>query len=573
MAKSNDGGERVIAARYRLRSKLGVGGMGVVWLAWDPHLAREVAVKEVLLPAGLTESQREEAHARVRREARSAARITHPSVVTIHDVLDVEGHPWVVMELIRGRSLQEELSAGGPIAPQRAAAIARELLEAVRAAHAAGVIHRDIKPANVMLTEGDRVTLTDFGIATVEGGSSITRTGTLVGSPEYMPPERIRGDQAAGAADLWSVGVTLYAMCEGASPFRRDSVTAAIAAVLSAPLPPTERAAPLAPLIRGLLERDPARRLTADQALALLGEAGSPAGGAPVAEPAQQPQSQPPAATYPQGPTTPSPSGPVTPPPNGPVTPRPSGPITPRPNGPVTPHPADPSTPNPAGGPHAGPPTGPMRSAPTGAWPTPYAEFTAQAQRTNPPRGFGIGTVLLGGGAIAVVLAVLLVVMFVMYAQNGPLSDARTYTNQWYAIDYPSDWEGRTDSANERFVEFTHPDGDAWFFVDSWSVEEGDPETAHDWLVFFEEEGEVPESYETIDVVESAPGFPASWDVAYAEGDYVDGDQTTPGRRLVAHVIVSDREGYVLAWNVPAHEATDYQGLHRSILDSFEPRS
>ncbi|GAA2037493.1 serine/threonine-protein kinase [Nocardiopsis rhodophaea] len=566
MAKSNDGGERVIADRYRLRSKLGAGGMGVVWLAWDPHLAREVAVKEVLLPDGLTESQRAEAHARVRREAQSAARVTHPSVVTIHDVLDVEGHPWVVMELIRGRSLQEELSTGGPLDLRRVAAIARELLEAVRAAHAAGVIHRDIKPANVMLTEGDRVTLTDFGIATVEGGSTITRTGTLVGSPEYMPPERVRGEQATSAADLWSVGVTLYAMCEGASPFHRESVTAAIAAVLSAPVPPTERAGPLAPLIRGLLDRDPARRLTADQALGLLGESTPSPGRTATAD--RERQDPPPHPQPPQGPTTPYPSGPVTPRPPGSVTPRPNGPVTPRPGGPSTPHPV------------GGQPTGAMAFPPAGGWSAPAPAPPpgvppAAGAHTRPgarrSRSGWVG-VLLAGGVLGLLALVPLVWLAMYAAVDGPMRGATTYSNAWYAIDHPSDWEVRASNGDDRAVEFTHPDGDAQLHVESWTIEDSDPQSAYEVLVSFDEEAEAG-GYETIELVGSAPGFPASWDVAYAEIEYVDGSWTTPGRRLAAHVVVKDGEGYVLVWDVPAHAATDYQGLHRSILDSFEPRA
>ncbi len=259
-----------IANRYVLRRELGRGGMGIVWEAHDTALDRVVAIKQVLLPGHFTDAERDDAHARVRREAQSAARITHPTVITIHDVFEFEHNPWVVMELVEGGSLQEMLAEVGALPPETVADIAESLLQAVRAADAAGVLHRDVKPGNIMMSADGRVILTDFGIATMEGGPSITRTGALIGSPEYMAPERLEGGPAEHRGDLWGIGVTLYAAVEGTSPFRRDSITAAIAAVISAPLPPMTRAAWLEPVITGLLDRDPDRRLTVEQALELL---------------------------------------------------------------------------------------------------------------------------------------------------------------------------------------------------------------------------------------------------------------------------------------------------------------
>ncbi len=273
---------RVVAGRYQLRRQLGRGGMGVVWQAWDPELERDVAIKEVLLPEELTDDERQEMHFRTRREARSAAKLSHPSIITIHDVLDFEDHPWIVMELVNGTTLDQVLKDQGPLPPDRVAAIAHALLDALQMAHRQHVIHRDIKPGNVMLAEGGRVILTDFGIATIDGETTITRTGTLVGSPEFMAPERLQQENSDTPSDLWSLGVTMYAATEGQSPFKRDTVTAAISAVMSAPVPPPQRAGPLTPIMLSMLDRDPARRLAAPQAAQLLASsAPAPAMGTP----------------------------------------------------------------------------------------------------------------------------------------------------------------------------------------------------------------------------------------------------------------------------------------------------
>ncbi|MGY0066403.1 serine/threonine-protein kinase [Streptomyces sp. QTS137] len=276
------GSERVVAGRYRLLSPLGEGGMGTVWRARDEVLHREVAVKEVRAPAGLSASDVERMYARLEREAWAAARITDRNVVTVYDVATEDGRPWIVMELVRGLSLAEVLDAEGPLDPRRAAHIGAEVLAALRAAHGAGVLHRDVKPANVLIANDGRIVLTDFGIATVEGSSALTMTGEVVGSPEFLAPERALGRTPGPESDLWSLGVLLYATVEGSSPFRQDTPLSTLRAIVDEELPPPRRAGPLAPVIEGLLRKAPAERLSAVQAqqdLRLLGAGRTPDAG------------------------------------------------------------------------------------------------------------------------------------------------------------------------------------------------------------------------------------------------------------------------------------------------------
>ncbi|MFF3872385.1 serine/threonine-protein kinase [Streptomyces sp. NPDC001978] len=276
------GSERVIAGRYRLLSPLGEGGMGTVWRARDEVLQRDVAVKEVRAPAGLPAPEVERMYARLEREAWAAARVSNRNVVTVYDVAVEGGRPWIVMELIRGLSLADLLEAEGPLSPQRAAHIGAEVLAALRAAHGAGVLHRDVKPGNVLMANDGRVVLTDFGIATVEGSSALTMTGEVIGSPEFLAPERALGRTPGPESDLWSLGVLLYAAVEGSSPFRQDTPLSTLRAVVDEELPPPLRAGPLAPVIEGLLRKDPAERLRGDVAerdLRLVAAGGAPRAG------------------------------------------------------------------------------------------------------------------------------------------------------------------------------------------------------------------------------------------------------------------------------------------------------
>jgi serine/threonine protein kinase len=281
---------RVIAARYELVEVLGRGGMGAVWRALDRTLDREVAIKEVSLPQGLDDAQVERVHARTFREARSAARLDHPGIVTVYDVVEEDGRPWIVMRLVRAEGLDKVIAREGRLPPDRVAAIGLDLLDALGAAHAAGVVHRDVKPGNVLLPHG-RAVLTDFGIATVAGDETLTQAGAVVGSPAYLAPEQARHQKATPASDLWSLGGTLYAAVEGRPPYRRPDVWGLMAAVLSDDPDPLQLAGPLAPVLHGLLRKDPGQRMGPDEAGRLLHQI---AQGGPWAPPSPAPSFSPP---------------------------------------------------------------------------------------------------------------------------------------------------------------------------------------------------------------------------------------------------------------------------------------
>ncbi|QMU74259.1 protein kinase [Streptacidiphilus sp. P02-A3a] len=260
----------MLAGRYRLGVRLGRGGMGTVWHAVDEMLDREVAVKELSV-GHLAEEDLQIVQSRMKQEARAAARIKHPGVITIHDVLEQDGKPWIVMELIDGRSLAELVEQEGTLNAREAAGIGAQVLAALHRGHQVGVIHRDVKPANVLLEHGTgRVVLTDFGIATYEGDSALTRTGDLIGSPDYLAPERVHGSRPGPASDLWGLGATLFAAVEGESPFRRDSPLTTLTAVVTDPLPEPRNAGPLTPVLRALMSKDPAERPSAPDAIRML---------------------------------------------------------------------------------------------------------------------------------------------------------------------------------------------------------------------------------------------------------------------------------------------------------------
>ncbi|MFB9734739.1 protein kinase [Streptomyces sp. NPDC057386] len=264
-------GVRTIAGRYRLHTRLGRGGMGVVWRATDELLGREVAVKEIALDEQLDAAQARRQHDRTLREARAVAQLRHPHIIVVHDIVECGERPYIVMELIEGGSLADRIARQGPVDAAEAARIGVALLGALRTAHAAGVLHRDIKPANVLVESGTgRVVLTDFGIAQVAGATTLTETGSFVGSPEYTAPERMSGARTGPESDLWSLGALLCTALSGESPFRRDSLGGVLHAVVFDEIRTPPQAAPIEAVVRGLLERDPDRRMPAAEAERLL---------------------------------------------------------------------------------------------------------------------------------------------------------------------------------------------------------------------------------------------------------------------------------------------------------------
>lgn len=271
---------RLIGGRYVVLAELGRGGMGVVWRAEDRVMGRHVAVKELHLPDGLGAEDRGRFRDRLLREARTAGRLNHPGIVTVHDVVTDGGVDHIVMELIEAPTLTDIVARSGPVDERLAVDVARALLAALRTAHERGVVHRDVKPGNVMVAADGRVTLTDFGIAQAVDDPRLTATGSVLGSPGYLAPERLEGAAAPPASDLWSLGATLYFALTGVGPFSRPTTAATLGAVLNAEVPTVRTRGPLGAVIAGLLQRRTDARLTAVQASALL--AGGPAVGRPV---------------------------------------------------------------------------------------------------------------------------------------------------------------------------------------------------------------------------------------------------------------------------------------------------
>ncbi|MGP3985571.1 serine/threonine-protein kinase [Streptomyces sp. 3N207] len=314
---SEDAG-RLVGGRYRLGGVLGRGGMGTVWRGEDEVLGRRVAVKELRFPSSVDEEEKQRLITRTLREAKAIARIRSGSAITVFDVVNEDSRPWIVMELVEGRSLADKIKTDGPLDPQRAAEVGLAILDVLRAAHREGILHRDVKPSNVLLEDGTgRVVLTDFGIAKVEGDPSVTSTGMLVGAPSYISPERARGKPPGPPADLWSLGGLLFAAVEGRPPYDKGSAISTLTAVMTEPVPYPEHAGELREVISGLLVKDPEKRLDVNGARLLLEPVASghksPSASGPVDGPAERTSILPPVPDGPSASASSSPSAPSAP--------------------------------------------------------------------------------------------------------------------------------------------------------------------------------------------------------------------------------------------------------------------
>ncbi|MFD7320774.1 protein kinase [Streptomyces sp. NPDC059875] len=407
---------QVLGGRYRVTATIGRGGMGVVARAVDQVLNREVAVKVLRAYTDASAAELADLRVRMEREAQAAARIRHSGVVTVHDVVEEQGLPVIVMELVDGPSLDDVLTERGPLDPREAAAIGAKVMDALAAAHRAGVMHRDVKPGNVLLERGGRVVLTDFGIATMETAgdeamAKLTQSGQIVGSLDYLPPERAQGQEPGAASDIWSLGMTLYAAVEGASPFRRTSVWSTLAAIVGEPLPEPRRSGPLAPVLQALMAKEPQHRPDAGRAREMLEAVAAGRTVDPVPGPGQG---------WAPGPVQAPAPGPVQAPAPGHVQASAPGPMQAPASGPVAPsgafgpaavpfqQPVPQPAPQPAGAaymptdPHGGVPQPGMQSGiPAGRGSrseTRTATIRARRRRTRTVVAAAVATVLAGGG-------------------------------------------------------------------------------------------------------------------------------------------------------------------------------
>ena len=492
----------VIADRYELTTLVGKGGHGTVWRAHDRLLQRDVAVKEVSLPPELPPAEREQLCDRTLREAQAAARLSHASVVRVFDVITEDGRPWIVMELLQARSLADIIAADGPMPPRVVAKIGLALAGALEAAHEAGILHRDIKPGNVMISADGRCVLSDFGAAAAgAAGTGHTAPGMVLGSAHYIAPERAVGGPAATASDLFSLGVTLYAALEGRPPFDRADTTATMHAVVHDPPEAPRNAGPLAPVLAGLLEKDPSRRmdskqvkhtltgllagpLSAEGATGLLPTAGTPVSGIPAS-----------ASPYSVSPYS---AGPVSAPPTTPVS---ASPVS---SQPVSGYPVSgqPVSGNPVSG---GPGQGYMPGmAPMGTTAMPMQQHDPYAPPPPPPPAYGGAKPkgsggksgkLLGIGLAVLVLLLVVAVGFFLFGGTGEQPDdktdnaGKTTTEKFdyqsyqdkqghFSVEIPKGWSVKQDGAT--FVDVYDPkSNDRWLRLNV-PPNEGDPKSVLD---------------------------------------------------------------------------------------------
>jgi eukaryotic-like serine/threonine-protein kinase len=510
--------DQLVAGRYAWRERLGRGGFGVVWRAHDTLLQRDVAVKTIELPSVLDDEEQARVRSKVLREARAAARLNHPGLVTVFDVVEEDGRPLIVMELVKAPTLAQLVARDGPLSDERAAAIGLAVLDALEAAHAEGIIHRDVKPANVMVSDSGHVQLADFGIASIIDDPKVTSSGSVAGSPAYMAPEQAANLPTSAATDLWGLGTTLWFAVQGEPPFAEKGAIATMTAVVHEEPRPMKRDTALAPLLRDLLVKDPADRPSMAQVrLRLLAvSAGEPdrdgddtatlefvpstawTEGLPSEATVPEPGAPEPQAPEPQA--KPEPSEPQAEPEPPPVTP-PRPPVTPRP---VVAPPPKPERPAPAPEPRAA------------AGPTGRRSWT--------------------GVAVLVVLALLAVVTVAILAGRGddespstsPTTAAPSSPEEAAAV--PDDWVGYRDPSTGfsisrppdwtvqrrgTLTDFRDPDTGAYLRVDHRTPPGPSPEGA--WYEFEPRFAAENANYRRIQITPTTyNGYPAAiWEFTY----------------------------------------------------------
>ncbi|MEO3742784.1 ricin-type beta-trefoil lectin domain protein [Plantactinospora sp. B5E13] len=587
----------LVTDRYIFAELLGQGGMGRVWKARDKMLQRDVAIKEIVPPPGLTEEARQELRVRSLREARAIARLDHVNAVRVFDVLlGGGGDPWIVMEYVPSRSLDEQLATDGPIPPARAAEIGLGVLGALRAAHRAGIMHRDVKPANILLGTDGRIVLTDFGLATATEDTNLTLTGIVLGSPAYVSPERAMTGTVGPEGDLWSLGATLFAAVEGQSPYARPSSLMSLTALATEPPPVARHAGPLAPVLAGLLRKDPAERMDADTVEKLLRQVASGAVPAVATAPGTLALTAATVEVPTTLPTTTRPTGAtstdgaarvelryVDPP--LPTTRYPTPPAgTPYPGSAGTSRPAPASEPTPAGSAATGlAATGPTPAGPAGG-----------TGREVPSRRLRPAWLV---GAVTVLLLVLGIGIGIPLATRQPEDDAGLWAESpsgapepaptdppgagpnggapaqlsWstyrdasgFSLPAPKEWQ--IVRRNGR-VEFREPDGDRVLVVSRTNTPRTDPVAE-----VTAQEKTLPSDgtyrdYRRIRIVA------VNYQLSAADWEW----QHTNGSDQVVHVrqrtfVTGKQQGYTIVWSTPESSWSTSEGAFRKVVDGFRP--
>ncbi len=561
MTPDQDG--RRIGDRYRLLQPLGRGGMGVVWAAVDEVLGREVAVKEVIPPFGLTAEQAEATRSRSLREARAAARITSASAVKVYDVVEDDGRPWIVMERLDARPLSEIIESTGPLRPERVAEIATHLLDALIAAHDSGVLHRDVKPSNVMIVRGGRVVLTDFGIAALDGDPSITTTGVLIGSPAYIAPERAQGEPASPASDLWSLGCTMFAALEGRPPFARDSSLGTLHAVITENPLPVPSAGSLAGVLEGLLRKDPGQRMSAEDTQRMLlsvSVAAAPPPTVPARPPAEPSSLGDRTTAFPVLPSAPFPPQ-AQPPPKGATRP-PAQPATRRRSG---------SRRLLAAAAAAGLVLGAIVAVAMTAGGDPTGNLAADPSARSEPASTTGGEVSQSSEPVSspsttdpTTVDPTTTAVEPTVGPTGPLPPGFTrYTDPTgFSVAVPDGWDVVRD---EPRVDFVEPGGGRFLRVDQTDAPQPDP--VADWENQEVSASERLPSYQRIRIepVDYRNYNAADWEFTWAPAD------GPPLHVLNRNLITAPDQAYALYWSTPEAEWESSLEMFQLFADSFQP--